>query len=88
MCVCVCRYVAVETLAQQWQRMGVEPPHNQSLEDALREVTTICVHLIIIILHIHVYTRVYIIIQCIMLNSSIYNICILHTYLVCFVALL
>ena len=28
----------MEALAQQWQRMGVEPPHNQSLEDALREV--------------------------------------------------
>lgn len=32
------RFVGVDTLAQQWQRMGVEPPHNQSLEDALREV--------------------------------------------------
>ena len=53
MYVCVYRYVAVETLAQQWQRMGVEPPHNQSLEDALREVTMICVNVIIIILHIH-----------------------------------
>lgn len=42
MCSDVCakshRFVGVDTLAQQWQRMGVEPPHNQSLEDALREV--------------------------------------------------
>jgi Ca2+-binding EF-hand superfamily protein/chromosome segregation ATPase len=30
-------FVGVDTLAQQWQRMGVEPPHNQSLEEALRE---------------------------------------------------
>jgi hypothetical protein len=29
--------VAVDTLAQQWHRMGVEPPHDQSLEEALRE---------------------------------------------------
>jgi hypothetical protein len=30
-------FVAVDTLAQQWHRMGVEPPHDQSLEEALRE---------------------------------------------------
>ena len=32
------RFVGVEELAQQWQTMGVEAPHNTSLEDVLKEV--------------------------------------------------
>ena len=37
-CVCVCSYVKVGSLVSEWQRLGVEAPHNTSLEELLSEV--------------------------------------------------
>ena len=36
----LCSYIPVDSLAQQWQKMGVDPPHNQSLENVLVEVSS------------------------------------------------
>ena len=33
-----CSVVKVDNLVNQWQQMGVEAPHDTSLEDALTEV--------------------------------------------------
>ena len=37
-CLVTHSYVPVDALAQKWQRMGVDPPQNQSMEEALLEV--------------------------------------------------
>jgi len=50
-------YVHVDSLAQQWQMMGVEPPKNQSLEEALTEVSVyVCTILAAPTMHMYVHT--------------------------------